>query len=104
MEGGGGGGEAPACPTEALSLQTTPDSDSSITNNLGFVEQGSSEYHHIVYKIFEPQLFKFRWSCKQRNTDRFGRYDVTFQRGGSSISNSTKAERQPKSNDADQLL
>lgn len=41
MGGGGGGGEAPACPTEALSLQTTPDTDDSSTSNMGRVDRGN---------------------------------------------------------------
>lgn len=36
----GGGGEAPACPTEALSLQTTPESEESSTSNSAFGERG----------------------------------------------------------------
>ncbi len=41
MSGGGGGGEAPACPTEALSLQTTPDTDDSSTSNMVHGDRGN---------------------------------------------------------------
>jgi len=36
----GGGGEAPACPTEALSLQTTPETEESSSSNSAFAERG----------------------------------------------------------------
>jgi len=37
----GGGGEAPACPTEALSLQTTPDTEESSASHSAFGDRGS---------------------------------------------------------------
>jgi len=36
----GGGGEAPACPADALSLQTTPDTEESTSSNSAFAERG----------------------------------------------------------------
>ena len=43
----GGGGEAPACPADALSLQTTPDTEESSSSQSAFGERGTFELSKI---------------------------------------------------------
>ena len=63
MSGRGGGGEAPACPTEALSLQTTPDTDDSSTSNMVRVDRGN-DIIILKFKLF--LTFQFLNFFKQK--------------------------------------